>query len=92
MQKCVKIIFSVAFGKDLLVGILQKNARVLELEGSVLLLGQDQVKVIACGAKENVESFVDLIHKEAEKYKLEAIEVEPFLKDKDYRGIFRIIA
>ena len=41
--------------------------------------------------KEGVDAFLDELHKSAGAAELKEIEIEPFLKDKDYRGVFRII-
>lgn len=71
--------------------IVQKHARKLDLEGMVQQVVKDLVKIIVCGKKEQVDSFVDLLHKEISDTKFHDIEIEPFLKDKDYRGVFRVI-
>ncbi len=91
MNKCVKIIITVRSGELFLSTIVQKQARKMQLEGTAQLITPTSIRIIVCGLKEKVDAFVDAIHKEQAKYTLEAIEVEPFFKDKDYRGIFRII-
>lgn len=90
MNKCVRIICNIPEG-DFLHDIVQKQARKLGIEGTAQQSGTDKIKIIACGPKEAVDNFVDIMHKELNKQKIDDIEIEPFLKDKDYRAVFRII-
>jgi acylphosphatase len=89
--KCVRITFTASVGKDFLPNVVQKAARNHHLEGLVQLVGENEVKIVACGKKEKVDAFVDEMHKEIAGKKIAHLEVEPFLKDKDYRGVFRVI-
>lgn len=91
MKKCVKITFNVPLKKDFLHHFIQKQARSLALEGVAQVTAPDTVKVIVYGEMDAIDDLVDLIHKEAHTYKITKIEIEPFLKDRDYRGIFRVI-
>ena len=91
MIKCVRILFNASINDDFLHTIIQKTAREHRLEGLVQMVGIDQIKIIACGPKEKVDAFVDEMHKEMIKREIINVEVEPFLKDKDYRGVFRVI-
>jgi hypothetical protein len=47
--------------------------------------------VIACGAKDDVDLFLDSLYKDASESQLEGVEAEPFIKDRSYRGVFRVI-
>jgi acylphosphatase len=89
--KCVRLVFNATLPKDFLHEVIQKIARNYNLEGLVQMMGADQVKIIACGPKEKVDLFVDEMHREMTNRKIFQLEVEPFLKDKDYRGVFRVI-
>lgn len=94
MKKCVKIVCNFeetpdAKAKKLLVNIGDR-ARDLELEGFAQVVGAS-LKIVAAGSNEAIESLIDLLHKEAFHAGMSSIEVEPFIKDRDYRGIFRII-
>ena len=93
MNKCLKITFSaVNLPENFLRAFVQKKAQKLNIEGiAQLILSDGQVKIVACGPKEDVDAFVDDLHQGSAKTYLEDIEIEPFLKDKDYRGIFRVI-
>lgn len=91
MNKCLKITIKVGPKQGFIQNIVLKNARKFGLEGLAQPVGEDKVRIIVCGDKEQVDSFVDIIHKESSKDKVEDIEIEPHLKDKDYRGVFRVI-
>lgn len=91
MSKCIKITFTGSPKPDFLQKVVQKHARGLKVEGLAQVNDEGNFKIIVCGETESVDSFVDLVYKESVKAALEDIEVEPFLKDKDYRGVFRII-
>lgn len=90
MIKCVRILVFAQLSIETLQNYVQKPARSLKIEGSAHK-GENSTKIIACGEKEQVDQFVDIIHKDLAGYSEEPIEVEPFLKDRDYRGVFRII-
>lgn len=91
MNKCLKISFSGEFPPDFFKEFIQKHAKKLGVEGTVQLISPQTVRIIACGTKESIDAFVDILHKGASGVFLEGIEIEPFLKDKDYRGVFRVI-
>ena len=84
--------FSGDIPENFLKKSVQKYAQDLEIEGTAQHISSDQgVKIIACGLIETVEELLDVIHKEAAKIGIEDIQIEPFIKEKDYRRVFRII-
>jgi acylphosphatase len=89
MKKCLKITLSASDGgfKE----AVQSAARKLELEGTVQFIEPSGMVIIACGSKENIDSFLDNLHQGFGATVPEGVQVEPFLKEKDYRGIFRIL-
>lgn len=91
MSQCLKITFFLDVPKNFLKNIVQKNARDLRLEGTAQILSEKQVKIIICGQKDLIDKFVDALHRDLAEYSMESLEIEPFIKDKDYRGAFRII-
>ncbi len=92
MNKCLKITFDAEVPADFLRSFVQKNAKKCELEGTAQLVDAgEKVRIIVCGAKELVDSFLDMLLRGTSSFAPEAVEVEPFLKDKDYRGVFRVI-
>jgi acylphosphatase len=74
-----------------LQNVIQHHARGFDLEGIVQPVGNDKVKIVVCGEKEQVDSFIDTLHKESTQADIHDIEIEPHVKDKDYRGVFRVI-
>jgi acylphosphatase len=91
MTKCIKMLLTLEEGTEFLQKIVQKQSKNMKLEGSAQLIAPDQIKIIVCGAKDKVDDFVDIIHKAQALYSIENIVVEPFLRDRDYRNVFRII-
>ena len=91
MIKCLKITFSLVGDEITLHSFLQKYAKQFNIEGVVQRMPDKTMKLIACGEGEAVDEFVDFLHKGTTNVLLEDIELEPFLKDKDYRGVFRVI-
>lgn len=101
MNKCLKITLTIeshaveTLGKNakdgFLQSVVQKYARKYGLEGMAQPISIDKIKIIICGHKDKVDVFVDIIHKELPAQKVEDIEIEPYLKDKDYRGVFRVL-
>lgn len=90
MIKSVRVYINADFDAAQLQSSIQKHARDLSVEGSVQY-HDGKIKITASGKKDNIDKFIDLIHKETAIYTDDIIEVEPFLKDRDYRGVFRII-
>ncbi len=76
---------------NFLKAVIQKYAVVHKVEGTVQFADNTTIKVIVCGKKELVDAFLDVLHKEAAKVATEALHIEPFIKDRDYRGVFRVI-
>ena len=75
-----------------LKNIIQKKALQLELEGTAQMMKPDPlIRIFVSGPKEHVDSFVDFLHKKPGNVVMNSIEVEPFFKEKDYRGVFRIV-
>lgn len=92
MHKCLKIILSGAVSTDFLRLFVQQEAAKLMLEGTAQVLPEAScASLIICGQKERLDNFVDLLHQHAAREGIDSVEIEPFLKTKDYRGVFRII-
>lgn len=91
MKKCLRVIINSDFPSGFLHDFLQKNAREMGLEGSAQFMASDQIRVVVCGEKEVVDQFLDVLFKGTEEWYAENIVTEPFVKDKDYRGVFRVI-
>src|SRR5579862_5359561 len=92
MNRCLRIIIIAQFPDDFLQAVL-KAAKKLELEGTIQLIDPlaQQIKIIACGENTSLDDFIDFLHEKTAKLEFVSFEIEPFLKDKDYRAVFRII-
>ncbi len=93
MKKCLRITITAQFPSDYLQSYVQTSAKKLGLEGTAQLV-DDKLKTVrinVCGTGDALEEFIDIFHKGSPKFKLADIEIVPFLKDKDYRNVFRII-
>lgn len=91
-HKCLKITFDSGIPEGFLHDFVQKNAKKLSLEGVVQhITAEERIRVIVCGSKDAVDTFVDLLQNGSDKVILSDIQIEPHLKDKDYRGVFRVI-
>lgn len=92
MNKCLKINFATEYPAGFLQEFVQKHARDLGLEGLAQVMPVERnTVVLICGPKEDVDAFVDMLHKGTKDTQLKNISVEPFLKVKDYRGVFRVL-
>lgn len=92
MNQCLHVTFFLDGPKEILP-VIQKKARELCIEGT-LCVGNGQenhVKVVLCGSPDSIENFLDLLHAEVAKNTITELEIEPFIKEKDFRGVFRII-
>ena len=79
------------FPTGILRSFVQKYAHTLNIEGTAQLVGSQEVLIVACGTKDKVDSFLDALHKGSKQWLPENILIEPFLKERDYRGVFRVI-
>jgi len=93
MNKCLRIALTTQASTDFLYSVIQKHARKLGLEGMAQMIDPkgNHIRITVCGPAVDLDHFIDLIHKETTKFDVHDMEVEPFLKDKDYRSVFRVI-
>lgn len=91
MIKCLKITISGNFSDDFLRDFILTHARKLTLEGTAQTMPEGTIRILVCGGKDDVDNFLDAIHKGTHKHGVEHVEMEPFMKDRDFRGVFRVI-
>ncbi|MBI2775131.1 acylphosphatase [Candidatus Dependentiae bacterium] len=93
MKQCLHITFVLKVPKGFLQATVAHRARELSIEGTAHLVGATEptITVIACGQKDDLQDLIDTLHKEAANKSIDRIQIEPFIKSKDYRGVFRII-
>ena len=97
MRKCVKMIVTDYHDVDVFYKALKKRANVGAVEGVAEPLSDEELQIVVYGPKESVDEFVgaveDTVITIAEEGDDQASElmVEPFIKEEDYRGVFRFI-
>lgn len=91
MEKCLKIMFNVEVDRMVIQQIIQRCSKDIVVEGVAQLFPEHPGKVIICGSVEDVDIFIDRMYEELAKSNVEEPVIEPFLKDRDYRGVFRIV-
>jgi len=75
----------------MLKNLIQKNAQQLAIEGIGNIQGPSKVKIVANGTNDAIDKFIDKLYDGYKGSRPTTIEVEPFIKDRDYRGVFRVI-
>lgn len=91
MKKCIKIEFAVQNPQDFLKKVIAKEIKNKSLEGLAQVLPESVVQVCVCAEEDELDDLVDVLYAHVAQYKMTDVIVEPFLKDKDYRGVFRIL-
>lgn len=91
MNQCLRITFIVSMKSDIIHSLVHKYATKFSLEGMVQPLTGLQYRVMACGSKDNIDNFVDAIHEALASQHVKNVEIEPFFKNRDYRGVFRVV-
>lgn len=91
MSRCIKMTFEVKNGNERLFEEIQKKAREYQLEGFIMASSPQAIKMIACGVSADLEVFLDTVDEIIVRQGGQNVEIDPFLKDKDYRGVFRIM-
>jgi acylphosphatase len=91
MSRCIKMTFALKRSDEKLFESIQKQARSCNLEGCIMASSPESVKLIACGTSSDLDNFLDHVDEIIAQQNGEHVEIDPFLKDKDYRGVFRIM-
>lgn len=91
MNKCIRFVIEGALPKDFLASHVLKQARHHHLEGIAQQLSENSVRILACGNADDLDNFLDELHRELHDLSVAPFDIIPFLKDRDFRGVFRII-
>ncbi len=91
MKQCLRISVYVQAYKDSFKDSIQKAAKKAGIEGTIQKVNEKEITVFACGVKTHIDVFLDELHKKVAARELEYLDIEPFLKDRDFRGVFRVI-
>ena len=92
MEQCLMITLTVGSLKGFLDNFIRNSASKLRLEGVAQLVADNHVRIIVCGESNHVDTFIDTLFEKSTKYKLDGIQIESYFKERDYRGVFRIVA
>jgi acylphosphatase len=90
MAQCLRISFMCDLPKSFFNNSVQKQAKKLGLEG-IVQMDDKNILIEVCGNKQSIEQFEDIIYEEISKKVTKNLERIPFIKEKDYRGVFRVI-
>lgn len=91
MGRCLRIMVKIEKWKDSWSSDIQKNAKKFEVEGVLQSAGSGMLKIVACSKNDELDDFVDFLYDFLSTAGAEVEELEPFIKERDYRGIFRVI-
>jgi acylphosphatase len=70
---------------------IQEKAKKLGIEGVMQALDQHQMRIMICGKDALLDEFIDYLYDFFTDINVHVQELEPFIKERDYRGIFRVI-
>ncbi|MBT4856413.1 hypothetical protein HOM50_01045 [bacterium] len=91
MKQSVQIVLSISLEDSSLKDFIQKSAGTSGIEGMAFIGDPQNIQIVANGASDAVDKFIDLLYIGAGSMKPESLSVEPYLQVKDFRGIFRVI-
>lgn len=91
MAKCLKINVSFEGDRQPFQENIASKAKELSLEGILEVVNENQIEISVCGTTEKIDDFIDFIYEEHLNVSAVVIDIEPFIKEKDFRLVFRII-
>ena len=91
MRKCLKIrvlgnVQTAAYRMH-----VQKSAADLGIEGTLQNAPDGNVIVYACAPADVLDVFIDALYANTKETHVQDVLAEPFMNEKDLRGVFRII-
>lgn len=91
MNRCLKMTVKMAKWEHAWSTEVQKHAQKLQIEGLMQIIDGAQINIMACGKDVNLDDFIDYLYDFLLSVNAQIEELEPFIKERDFRGIFRII-
>lgn len=91
MSRCLKVLIKINDWRPEFSHDIQRQAQKTKVEGQIQLINPQQLKLIVCGKNDQLDEFIDYIFDLFISSGVSIEALEPFLKERDYRGIFRII-
>ncbi len=70
---------------------IRKLAIQYHLEGTLFVHTTGEIEITIFGRKELIDTFIDELHQCSGSDTALQVAIEPAKKDKDYRGVFRVI-
>jgi len=92
MYKCVKlqVICSKNYPQEL-IPFVEQAAKKSAIEGSLVVKAPQLIEILAAGTKQSVDAFIEQVESSVGQYSDVELEIEPAFKERDYRGVFRVI-
>ena len=90
-SKCLEIRVSFEGERDSFKNKIVEKAKKCNLEGILEVKSKSELLISVCGTTHEIEQFIDFFYEEHTNLSAVIIEIEPFIKEKDYRGVFRVI-
>lgn len=91
MKRCLKMLIKIDHWQNSWSSDIQNQAQKLQIEGVMQEVEDMQMRIMICGKNDQLDDFVDYLYDFFVDKKIEIQELEPFIKERDYRGIFRVI-
>lgn len=91
VNKSVSIVLTIPVTDELLKSWVQKSAHNLKLQGTGHAIDPTTIRIIIQGPSDAIDEFIDLMYGGYKHQVPEKIEVEPYGKVHDFRGVFRLI-
>lgn len=91
MKRCLKMLVNIDNWQSDWGSQIQKQAQKLEVEGMMQTVSQNELRIMICGQSEKLDEFVDYLYDFFATLQANISELEPFIKERDYRGTFRVI-
>ena len=91
MAKCLEIRISFEGDRVPFQDIISKKAKNYGLEGILEVQSESELLISVCGTTNEIDKFIDFLYEEHMNLSAVIIDIEPFVKEKDYRGVFRVI-
>jgi len=93
MQKCVKLVVRCDHHQlGSVRALIETAAKQYDVEGTLYVQRPAHLQIVVAGEKELVDQFIDQLHHALHDGAMSvSLEIEASLKERDYRGVFRII-
>jgi len=91
MNRCLKMLINIEKWEDRWGAQIQAQAKKLDIEGVMQALDGHQMRIMICGKDANLDEFVDYLYDFFISINVRVEELEPFIKERDFRGIFRVL-